>query len=97
MTRDEHLSALIAEHGRATDCELPDTLPRYALMQADEGPGDNGGPWWDFGDDWRLLAEAATGQEHPEDWPAKLLVDLDTGGRYDCELQYHVHVYGEPS
>lgn len=94
--RRRRLAALLTVRGCATACEMPDDPPRYALMGSDEGSADNGGPWWDFGEDWRQLADTAANQEHPEDWPPVLLVDLDSGEQWTCELIYETHVAGKP-
>lgn len=89
------LDRLLSLHGCATNVELPDDPPRYALMEADKGPADNGGPWWEFHENWRALAEAAANQERPDEWPPVLLVDLDTGEQWTCELTYVTHVAGK--
>lgn len=89
------LDRLLKIHGCARHCETPDDPPRYALMESDEGSADNGGPWWEFGEDWQQVAEAAANQEHPEDWPPALLVDLDSGEQWSCELVYSTHVAGK--
>lgn len=90
------LDRLLSLHGRARDCEIPEAPARYALMEADKGSADNGGPWWEFDEDWNYLANAAANQEHPEDWPPTLLVDLDSGEQWTCELTYRTRVVGKP-
>lgn len=83
-TRQTRMRTLIAEHGCATDCEyltdqeFDEPLGRWALMEADEGSADNGGPWWSVDDDWRELLHASDSSEAPDDWPATKLFDLDS-------------------
>jgi len=87
--REKMLNKLIEEHGRATECTIILSNPpeRYALMESDEGGGNNGGPWWNVGDDPAKLVENSLGQEYPGDWPAELLVDLDTGETLEWEVK----------
>lgn len=60
------------------------------MKEDDEGPADNG-PWWTVGGDWRKLVEDSSTQEEPQWWPASLVVDMDSGEEWECELQYFVH------
>lgn len=79
MTRKERLDELLEEYGCADACEIREAkLGRFVVMEADEGAADNGGPWWDTGDNWRFLLDTVAGQEYPNDWPAETLFDLDT-------------------
>jgi len=87
--REKRLNELLEEYGCATECHitLSDPPERYALMESDEGAADNGGPWWNLGDDAALLLHHSYSQEYPSDWPAELLFDLDTGKQVMWELK----------
>lgn len=83
-TRAKNATELFLRFGIADECDhggetLPNPLPRFAIMEADNGPADNGGPWWNFGDSHDELLDASRNQEEPDWWPAEAVFDLDTG------------------
>lgn len=94
VTRSSRFDDLVLEHGAAAWCEVAtDVLVRgveplqYALME-DDHRGEAGGPWWSFGDSAEELLTRSANQEHPDDWPATLVVDLDTGQTWHVERRY---------
>lgn len=94
-SRMEAFNALVKAHGMANHCETGHPIGRYAVMQEDAGPADNGGPWWITGEDWRkLLKHEAVDDEDPTYWPPAWLFDLDTGAEYPLRMDYIASVDG---
>lgn len=90
--RSLRLKQLTQELGRATLCDLPVDLGRWTLVEEDEGSADNGGPWWTVSDDWHELLESSAAQEYPEDWPARMIFDLDSKAGFPVALCYKAEV-----
>lgn len=77
-----NLAALLAEYSPSPHIEGAPS--RYVLV---EQAGQGGGWWLEYHPSPDAAADAHDNQEHPEDWTAKLLVDLETGQRWQAHTE----------